>query len=409
MFELIDFIIIRPIVNILFVIYNYVGDFGVAIILFTVLVKILVWPLMKRQLQQTKLMRKIQPELAEIKKRANGNREVESLEMMNLYKKHNIKPFRSFGLLLIQLPIFFALYGAIRCMVLPTETSNVKVRAYEPIAQMERIQEIIAHQDKYLAETKENPAEANYDFHPQLLGKVNLDVKASDIFSNVNLHTVATLGFCILAGLAQYFSTKLTNPNRQKGKSLRQMMREAEQGKEPSQDDLNAMTARQMGLMMPAMTFLIMFNLPGALAFYYFINSLISTMQQKYILGKAEDEMEMRADKSVVRELNKIQEAEVITNKKTGTKITRIKASDSGTKDSKTKSSGAAASRRKKASGKNSSTKGVTKAETIKEAGMGGIETKNKSGKSDTNSSGAGASGTTGTKKQKNNKKRRKK
>ena len=70
MFWLIDFVIIRPIVNILFVIYNFVGDFGLAIILFTILVKFLMWPLVKRQLHQTKLMKKIQPELAEIKKNA---------------------------------------------------------------------------------------------------------------------------------------------------------------------------------------------------------------------------------------------------------------------------------------------------------------------------------------------------
>ena len=119
MFELIDLIIVRPIINILFVIYNFVGDFGVAIIIFTVLVKFLMWPLVKRQLHQTKLMRKIQPELAEIKKNCNGNRQLESLQMMDLYKRHNIKPFRSVLTLFIQLPIFFSLFMAINVMVRP--------------------------------------------------------------------------------------------------------------------------------------------------------------------------------------------------------------------------------------------------------------------------------------------------
>ena len=84
MFEIIDFLIVRPIVNILFVIYNFVGDFGVAIILFTILVKFLTWPPMKKQLHQTKLMRQIQPELTEIRKRCNGNKQMESLQMMDL-------------------------------------------------------------------------------------------------------------------------------------------------------------------------------------------------------------------------------------------------------------------------------------------------------------------------------------
>ena len=174
----------------MFVIYNFVGDFGVAIILFTIIAKILMWPLVKRQLYQTKMMRKIQPELAEIKKRANGNREVESLEMINLYKRNNIKPFRSFLILLIQLPIFFALYGAIRCMVLPTMTDNIKSRAYAPIARMEKIEELIGKQNDYFEAEKENPDEASYDFHPQLFGKINLDVKASDVFSDTNISTM---------------------------------------------------------------------------------------------------------------------------------------------------------------------------------------------------------------------------
>ncbi len=73
MFELIDLLIVRPITNVLFVIYGFVGDFGLAIILFTVLIKICLWPLVKRQMHQTRLMRKIQPELAEIKKNCDGS------------------------------------------------------------------------------------------------------------------------------------------------------------------------------------------------------------------------------------------------------------------------------------------------------------------------------------------------
>ena len=67
-FNLIDMIVVRPIVNILFVIFNLVHDFGLAIIIFTILVKLLMMPLTKRQLNQTKLIRKIQPELTQIKK-----------------------------------------------------------------------------------------------------------------------------------------------------------------------------------------------------------------------------------------------------------------------------------------------------------------------------------------------------
>ena len=148
MFELIDFVIVRPITNILFVIYGLVGDFGLAIILFTVLVKICMWPLVKRQLHQTRLMRKIQPQLAEIKKNCKGNRQLESLQMMDLYKRNNIKPFRSMLTIILQLPIFIALYTAVRVMVLPTLTDNLDIRAYSFVRNVGNIQEVI---DKKLA------------------------------------------------------------------------------------------------------------------------------------------------------------------------------------------------------------------------------------------------------------------
>ena len=48
MFELIDFLIVNPIINILFVVYNYIGDFGLAVIIFTVVIKLATWPLVKK-------------------------------------------------------------------------------------------------------------------------------------------------------------------------------------------------------------------------------------------------------------------------------------------------------------------------------------------------------------------------
>ena len=89
--NLFDLLITQPIFNLLLTIYNFVGDFGISIIVFTVIVKLLMWPITKGQLHQTKVMRKIQPELKKIKRNAKGNKQVESLQMMELYKKNNIK------------------------------------------------------------------------------------------------------------------------------------------------------------------------------------------------------------------------------------------------------------------------------------------------------------------------------
>lgn len=313
MFAFIDMIIVRPITNILFLIYGLVGDFGVAIILFTVLVKILMWPIIKRQLHQTRLMRKIQPQLAEIKKNCNGNRQMESIQMLDLYKRNNIKPFRSVLTLIIQLPIFVALYTAVRVMVLPTPTDNLSIRAYAPVAQMERIDDVIQKQEVYLGQPTDAENKQSYDFHPKLFGVVDLDTKAG--FGSISASIIMV--FALASAFSQYWISRQQLPtNKKNRKTFRQIMAEAADGKEPDQTELNQIVSGQMSYMMPLMMLLLMINLPGALVFYYLISNLMTGIQQKYILGKREDQMEASADRKILRDLKKIEEGQVVDEPK---------------------------------------------------------------------------------------------
>ncbi len=343
MFSLIDMVIVRPITNILFVIYGFVGDFGLAIILFTVLVKICCWPLVKRQLHQTRLMRKIQPELAEIKKNCNGNRQLESLQMMDLYKRNNIKPFRSMLTLIIQLPIFIALYTAVRVMVQPTLSDNLEKRAYSFVAEIDKVDEVVNFQQPYLSylqtiqnirdDSSLNDEEKNqkiadtevvtYAFQPKLFNLVDLGVRPG--FTSVS--ALIMMVFAIASAFTQYWISRQQLPSKksQKSKSFRQIMREAADGKEPDQTELNAVMSGQMSKMMPIMMLLIMINLPGALVFYYLISNLMTGVQQKFVLSRSESEMEIAADKRVIRELNKIEEGKVV-KESGGAKVTRITA-----------------------------------------------------------------------------------
>ena len=343
MFRLIDFLVVRPITNILFLIYNWVGDFGIAIIIFVVLVKILMWPLVKRQLHQTKLMRKIQPELAEIKKNCKGNRQLESLQTMDLYKKYNVKPFSSLITVLIQLPIFIAIFSAIRVMVTPpTVEKNLDLRAY-PIVKEEGsyIRDVISLQNTYieektaydekkssdsLSEEEKNALEEPvYHFHPRLFGVINLEVKPGFKSKSAIFMLVLT----ILSAISQFLIARQQRPSgKSKSKSFRQLMKEAGEGKELDQAEINDMSTAQMSYMMPLMLLFIMINLPGAIVLYYFLSNVITLIQQKIVLDRAEQEMEISADKAILKELKKAEEAEIIENKKTGTKITRISAKD---------------------------------------------------------------------------------
>ena len=348
LFELINIVVVLPIANVLYIIYNLIGDFGLAILLFTILVKLLMWPLTKSQLHQTKLMKKIQPELAEIRKRCNGNKQMESLQTMDLYKKHNVKPFSSILTLLIQLPIFIALYSAIRVMVMPTPTDNLSTRAY-PFVQYEgsKVSEVLRSQEKYFDEkTEYDELQANeektdeekkavsvpeYDFHPKFFGVIPLDGKASLVLNNdFSVSTIFALICAILASIIQFFTTKQQQPSSpdKKKKKLRDIMKEAENGKDVNQSDISSMTAGSMTKMMPIMMFFIMFSLPGALVFYYLLSSLISFAQQKIIFKKTRQEMDDMTDKEILKELKNAKEAKIIENKKSGTKITRISAKD---------------------------------------------------------------------------------
>ncbi len=335
-FNLIDVIIVRPIVNILFVIFNLVHDFGFAIIIFTVIVKLCMWPLMRRQLNQTKLMRKLQPELAQIKKNCQGNKQLESLQTMDLYKRYNVKPFASILTLIIQLPIFIAIFSAIKVIATPMPTDNLMNRAYSIVAyEGSEIRALEEKQEVYLADlvNEEIPAEekAEYDFHPQLFGGIRLDVKASDVMMGKFSWSALFILICaIMASVVQYWAIKQQMPSgkSEKKKKFRDLIKEAKDGKELDESDISSMTSNQMSSMMPIMMFIIMFNLNGALAFYYFLSNIITVIQQRIVLSGVNREIDDMTDKVVLKELKKIQEAEVVENKKTGTKITRISAKD---------------------------------------------------------------------------------
>ena len=335
-FNLIDMIVVRPIVNILFVIFNLVHDFGLAIIIFTILVKLLMMPLTKRQLNQTKLIRKIQPELTQIKKNCKGNKQLESLQTMDLYKRYNVKPFASILTLIIQLPIFIAIFSAIRVIATPLPQDNLMNRAYDIVAyEGSEIEDLEEKQEVYLADltNTEIPAEekAAYDFQPQLFGLINLNVKASDaLMGKFSWSALFILVCAVMASVVQYWATKQQMPSgkSEKKKKFRDILKEAKDGKEIDESDISSMTTGQMSAMMPIMMFIIMFNLNGALAFYYFLSNVITVIQQRLVLKKVDAEIDATTDKAVLKELRNIKEAEVVKNKKTGTKITRISAKD---------------------------------------------------------------------------------
>ncbi len=104
----------EPVVNALILLYNTVsfGDFGIAIIMLTIIVRLLLAPMYQKTLKQQAITQKIRPEMLKIQKEHKNNREKQTLLLMDLYKKHKINPFYMFLVLFIQIPILLALFKA---------------------------------------------------------------------------------------------------------------------------------------------------------------------------------------------------------------------------------------------------------------------------------------------------------
>lgn len=112
--EAIDFgffsLIARPLLFVLKFFYQYIGNYGVAIILLTVIIKALFWPLTQKTYSSMKGMQKLQPEMQKIREKYKNDRERLNRELMELYRKNRVNPLGGCLPMLVQIPVFFALY-----------------------------------------------------------------------------------------------------------------------------------------------------------------------------------------------------------------------------------------------------------------------------------------------------------
>lgn len=244
-----DFLV-KPLFNLLAWIYGLlpVHDFGLAIIILTILVRLALWPLINKQLHSQKAMQKLQPEMARIKKEAKGDKKLESEMIMNLYKEKEISPMAPLLPIIVQMPIFIALFVVLKAVVNPHEIAKL---SYDATKDLAPIADIISGAVK---------------FHPTMLGLVDL-AKSSAVLA-------------ALAGLAQFFQTKQVQPRNQ-------------------ENDAQAQTMKMMMYIFPALTFFVGLSLPAALALYWIMTSLIAILQQYLVLKKDEVELEAVADAGV--------------------------------------------------------------------------------------------------------------
>ena len=103
----------RPMLYLLNLLKDLTGSYGLAIILLTVLVKLVLWPLIHKGNKSMRRMQRIQPLVKELKEKYKDNQPEFSRQMMELYKKENVSPFGGCFPMLLQLPVFIALYSTL--------------------------------------------------------------------------------------------------------------------------------------------------------------------------------------------------------------------------------------------------------------------------------------------------------
>lgn len=303
-----ELIVSQPIFNLLIALYSIIpgGDFGVAIIIFTIFVRFALYPLTRSMLHQSRAMRKLQPELARIKKQAKGNRQLESMQMMELYKKHNVNPFRSIGILLIQLPIFIALYSVIQ--IFTSHRDEIAKYTYDFLEGLAPIKQLIAHPEQ---------------FNEKLFGIIDL-TKPAFHQGGVEIFLV---GLALVAAITQYIMSKQTMPQQTSKRRLRDIMAEAAEGKQADQSEMNAVVMGKMTKVLPIFMFFIMVSVPGALALYYSVSNIVAVMQQAYLLKQDEEELEEIAEEPP-KQVGKKATAKARARQAKEAKVTKITAKD---------------------------------------------------------------------------------
>jgi YidC/Oxa1 family membrane protein insertase len=227
-------ILYQPIFNIFVGLYAVIPDVGVAIILLTIIIKGVLYPLTAKSIKAQKALSVVQPKLSAVKNEHKGNQQKIAEETMKIYKEHNVNPLGSCLPVLIQLPVFLALYWVLR--------DGLGSQSLE-----------------HLYPFIPNPGHIN----PIAFGFLDLSVGK----------TIWSLILALLAGVAQWWQTKGMMARRPAGGTGDQKA-----------DDMANMMNKQMLYVLPVMTVIIGYQLPAGLALYWFLSTILTGLQQYYLL-----------------------------------------------------------------------------------------------------------------------------
>lgn len=241
-----DTLIIEPMINILLLIYQWVGsNFGLAIILFTILIRLITYPLTTQQMKSSQKMQELQnsEEWKAIQKKYKDDREKLAQEQMKLYQKMGFNPFAPCLPTLIQFPIIIGLYQAITraLAVTPLQLLDFQKHVYANLVDAARL---IPLNSKFLWMDLNQP-------------------------ERVYLFGIGIPFLAILVVITTYLQSKLMTPA----------------PSNPNPGDQTAQMTRMMNLYMPLLMGYIAYTLVSGLALYFVVSNLVGIAQYA-LMGK---------------------------------------------------------------------------------------------------------------------------
>ena len=281
---------------VIYPIYGFVKDYGLAVILFTLVVKIILFPLGLKQQQTTVKTKKIRPELQKIQAKYKNDKQKLNEETMKLYQQYGINPMGGCLPLLIQLPILLGLYRVIQAPVTWFLRKTPAVYLEDMVkngeiakeAVIEKISKFAGDVDiSGLTEIKDiilKISEKARDFEIKIASEFNLidfDFLGMDLSKSPSEDKLLLIVVALATGSA-FFSNWVT-------KKLSSMPEE------------QAQQMRMMNLMMPLMTAFFTYTLPAGIGMYWFVSTMFSVLQMvvltKYYDKKYADDDFLKKDK----------------------------------------------------------------------------------------------------------------
>jgi len=249
MTELFNLFLYQPLANILILLYQNIpgNDFGVAIIVLTGLVRLLLYPISVKSIKSQRALAEIQPEVEKVQKEYQKDKERQAKEMLNVYKKAKINPFSGLFLLLVQVPVLLALYK----VILNVQTSEFTNILYDFVS-------------------------FSGEIDPLFLGIINLAKVGITQTNGETFFLFGNLALILGAGLSQFFQAKMMiNQKSFKGKKKNN----------PAMEMAGKMQ-KSLIYFFPLLTIFVLINLPLAIGLYWLVSSLFSIAQQHFVLKK---------------------------------------------------------------------------------------------------------------------------